>query len=142
NAAAAQGRGGQGRGGGGGGQGRGGQGRGGDQAQAAQGAPAPRPGLTSATFTGGYTLSFWVADVATGDAQEFWHNQPSERIFNPINQITWHDDRVVFQLEPEEWTRFYSVPVTPVGPAHNTGPNSRTDVFNTSATPAAVPEPT
>src|SRR6185369_11747763 len=47
------------------GQGRGG--RGGDDAQRDD----KRPGLFSAAFTGGYTLSFWVADVATGEAKEF-----------------------------------------------------------------------
>ena len=131
-----QGRGG--RGGGGGGQGRGGPGRG-DQAPAAP--AAPRPGLTSATFAGGYTLSFWVADATTGDAQEFWHNAVEEKVFNGINSITWRDDRVLFQLEPEEWTRFYSVPVQPIGPVHNTGPNSRTDVFTPGA-PSVSPAPT
>ena len=137
----AQGRGGLGRGGGG-GQGRGG-GRGGDQAPASQGnAPAPRPGLTTATFGGGYTLALWVADAATGDAQEFWHNAPDDKVFNAINAIAWSGDRVVFQLEPEEWTRFYSVPVQPTGPVHNTGPNSRTDVFLPVKTLAPVPEPT
>jgi dipeptidyl aminopeptidase/acylaminoacyl peptidase len=140
-----QGRGGGfGRGGGGGnGQGRGGQGRGGDQS-AAPGTtpPAPRPGLTSATFGGGYDLAFWVADAATGDAQEFWHNAPQDKVFNNITAITWRGDRVVFQLEPEEWTRFYSVSVTPIGPVHNTGPNSRTDVFLPVTTPAAPPAPT
>jgi dipeptidyl aminopeptidase/acylaminoacyl peptidase len=134
------GRGGAGRGGGG-GQGRGG-GRGGEQAQQ-PGAPppTPRPGLTSATFSGGYNLSFWVADAATGDAQEFWHNAKDEKVFNPINQITWRGDHVIFQLEPEEWTRFYAVPVRPAGPAHNTGPNARTDLFTPAATASAVAEP-
>jgi len=135
---AAQGRGGPGRGGG------GGQGRGGGRAdQATPGAtpPAPRPGLTSATFAGGYNLSFWVADVATGDAQEFWHNAVEEKVFNGINTIAWRGDRVLFQLEPEEWTRFYSVPVQPIGAVHNTGPNSRTDVFAPGA-PSVAPTPT
>src|SRR5262245_59223855 len=113
----------------GGGQGRGGGGRG-DAATNAENAPAPRPGLTSATFAGGYALSFWVADVATGDATEFWHNAADEKTFNGINTITWRGDHVVFQLEPEEWTRFYSVAVPAMpGALHNTGPNSRTDVF-------------
>ena len=107
---AGRGGGGGGRGGGGGGQGRGGRG----DAAAAPGAaqatpPAPRPGLTTATFAGGYNLAFWVADAATGDAQEFWHNAPDDKVFNGINAITWRGGHVVFQLEPEEWTRFYSV---------------------------------
>jgi dipeptidyl aminopeptidase/acylaminoacyl peptidase len=107
------GRGGGGRGGGG-GQGRGGRGGAPTPANAqgdAPAPPAPRPGLTSATFAGGYDLSFWVADVAIADAHEFWHNAPQERVFNGINTITWRGGHVVFQLEPEEWTRFYSVPV-------------------------------
>ena len=145
NAAAAQGRGG-GRGGGnfagrGGapGQGRGdAQGRGGEAN--APNAPSPRPGLTDSLFPGGYNLSFWVADVKTGDAQEFWHNAKDEKVFTGINAISWHGDRVVFQLEPEEWTRFYSVPVSSSGPVHNTGPNDRTDVFNVG-TVAPAPAP-
>jgi dipeptidyl aminopeptidase/acylaminoacyl peptidase len=148
NAGGPQGRGGLGRGGGGGGQGRGG-GRAstppttGDQAGGQQAnVPAPRPGLTSAKFSGGYALALWVADAATGDAREFWHNAPDEKVFNAINTIAWRGDRVVFELEPEEWTRFYSVPVTAAGPAHNTGPNSRSDVFLPVTTPAPVPEPT
>jgi dipeptidyl-peptidase 4 len=142
-AAAATGRGGTGRAGG------GGRGRGdrGDAAAAAQPAPgaapaAPRPGLTSATFSGGYTLSFWVADAATGDAQEFWHNAPQDPVFNPINAIAWRGDHVIFQLEPEEWTRFYAVPVPALtGTLHNTGPNDRTDVFGPVTAPPPAPEP-
>jgi dipeptidyl aminopeptidase/acylaminoacyl peptidase len=134
-----------GRGGGGGGRG-GGQGRGGrgdaPTATPAATPPAPRPGLTSAAFSGGYNLSFWVADAVTGDAQEFWHNAPQDRVFNGINTITWRGDHVVFQLEPEEWTRFYSVPVPVVTTLlHNTGPNSRTDVFGTVTSAAAAPTP-
>ncbi len=140
-AAPGQGRGGAGRGGGGGGAPQG-RGRGGDQANGATpNEPAPRPGLTSAKFSGGYTLGFWVADATTGDAQEFWHNAPDDKVFTTINTIAWHGDRVVFQLEPEEWTRFYSVPVSANGPVHNTGPNSRTDVFLPVTTLSSVPEP-
>jgi len=123
---------------GGGGQGRGG--RGGDQPANAT-PPAPRPGLTTATFSGGYNLSFWVADAATGDAQEFWHNAPQDRLFTGINQITWRGEHVVFQMEPEEWTRYYAVPVRATGTVHNTGPTDRTALFATPATPAPVAEP-
>jgi dipeptidyl-peptidase 4 len=131
-----------GRGGGGGGRG----GRGG-AAQAQPGTPAatppvPRPGLTTAAFSGGYNLSFWVADVASGDAEEFWHNAPQDTVFNAINQITWRGDHVVFQVEPEEWTRYYAVAVPAVaGAVHNTGPTTRTDVFGPVSSPSAVPAP-
>jgi dipeptidyl aminopeptidase/acylaminoacyl peptidase len=71
------------------------------------------PGLTTAAFAGGYTLSFWVADAATGEAKEFWHNQKDDKDFNSIAAIEWADaDHVIFQAEPEEWVRWYSVSVT------------------------------
>jgi dipeptidyl aminopeptidase/acylaminoacyl peptidase len=71
-----------------------------------------RPGLFASTFQGGYTLSFWVADAATGDAHEFWHNAPGDRDFAGVNAIEWAGaDHVIFQAEPEEWIRYYSVPV-------------------------------
>jgi dipeptidyl aminopeptidase/acylaminoacyl peptidase len=78
--------------------GRGGRGRGGNGAAAAnagaaqagarggQGAPAATPapavnnspGMMTATFRGGYTLSLYKADAATGEAQEVWHNQKGD----------------------------------------------------------------
>jgi len=69
------------------------------------------PGLYRSAFPGGHTLSFRVADVATGEAREFWHNQPDDRTFPSINAIEWAGDHVIFQAEPEEWTRYYSVRV-------------------------------
>ncbi|MFO7694579.1 MAG: hypothetical protein R6V57_15950, partial [Vicinamibacterales bacterium] len=77
----------------------------------AQAALAGVPGLYRAAFAGGYTLAFWVADVATGEAREFWHNQPGDRAFPNINAIEWAGNHVVFQAEPEEWIRYYSVGV-------------------------------
>ena len=86
----------------------GGRGRGGDEG----GETGDRPGLMSAAFAGGYSLSFWVADVASGDAKEFWHNEPNDRQFNAVSSIEWAGtDHVVFQAEPEEWIRVYSVAV-------------------------------
>ena len=95
----------------------GGQGRGGNR-------PPPEssvPGLTRATFRGGYTLSFWVADIPgslqredghlDAPATEVWHSQPADESFARVNNIEWARDRLVFQAEPEEWIRYYSVPV-------------------------------
>ena len=95
-----------------GGFGRGGVGRGrGAQEQSPR--DTERPGLYSAAFAGGYTLSFWVADAATGDAKEFWHNQKDDREFTAISGIGWTDaDHVIFQAEPQEWARWYSVSVS------------------------------
>jgi dipeptidyl-peptidase 4 len=91
--------------------GRGGGGRGGrGQAQEPTRSDDTRPGLFSSAFRGGYTLSFWVADVAGGHAHEFWHNSADDKNFGSVNAIEWADaDHVVFQAEPEEWIRYYSV---------------------------------
>jgi dipeptidyl aminopeptidase/acylaminoacyl peptidase len=107
-AAAQQGaaRGGRGNGGGGGG-GRGGRGAANDTT------PQPIDGLHRGAFPGGSTLAFMIADVATGKAQEFWHNQPNDRTFNNIQSIAWAGQHVVFgaQVPNDEWDRFYSLAV-------------------------------
>ena len=75
----------------------------------------------TAAFTGGYTLSFWVADVATGEGKEFWHNTKDDKDFNAINAIQWAGaDRVIFEAEPQEWVRWYSVSVANSQPAPTT----------------------
>ena len=105
-----------GRGGGGGGGARGGRGGGGGRAANAD--PLLRsPGLYSATFTGGYTLSFMVAEVATLDAKEFWHNQPSDSVFNNVN-IRWAGDNVIFpaQVPNDEFDRWFSVSISNPAP--------------------------
>ena len=88
-----------------GGNGRGGNGRGGAQAQgapAAQGAQAAQPvvnnspGMMRATFKGGYTLAFYKADVATGEATETWHNQPNDPLVSNVNQTHLSGDLVIF----------------------------------------------
>jgi dipeptidyl-peptidase 4 len=77
-----------------------------------------RPGLFSAAFTGGYTVSFRVADVASGEGKEFWHNQKDDKDFTGVNAIRWADaDHVIFEAEPQEWTRWYSVSVSNSQPA-------------------------
>ena len=91
-----------GRGGRGGGGGRGGRG---GVAQAGE----PADGLHRAAFRGGYTLSLMVADVATGKAEEVWHNQMNDRTFPNIQAIVFAGDNLIFQQEPEEWIRWYSV---------------------------------
>jgi dipeptidyl aminopeptidase/acylaminoacyl peptidase len=88
----------------------GGRGRG-AQPESARG--DDRPGLMTAAFTGGYTLSFWTADAATGEGREFWHDQKDESDFNAINAIQWAGaDRVIFEAEPQEWARWYSVSIS------------------------------
>jgi dipeptidyl aminopeptidase/acylaminoacyl peptidase len=81
-------------------------------AEGDQNQPPAIKGLTEATFEGGYTLSFRVADAATGQAREFWHNAPGDRSFATVNNFQWAGDRIIFSAEPEEWIRYYSVPVS------------------------------
>ena len=66
-------------------------------------------GLTRAAFRGGYTISLMVADVASGHAEEVWHNQPGDKAVTNINSIIFAGDHLIFPQEPEEWIRWYSV---------------------------------
>jgi dipeptidyl aminopeptidase/acylaminoacyl peptidase len=80
-----------------------GAGRGNQDAAAAEATPAApatnnSPGLMRATFKGGYTLAFYKADVATGEAQETWHNQPNDTIAANIGNAHLAGDLVIFQF--------------------------------------------
>jgi dipeptidyl aminopeptidase/acylaminoacyl peptidase len=89
--------------------GRGG-GRRGNQAAPAPAAPTPAiaslatppavvnnsPGLMRATFRGGYTLAFYKADVATGDAVETWHNQPNDTLVTNLAGARLAGDFAIF----------------------------------------------
>ncbi|MGD8816925.1 MAG: prolyl oligopeptidase family serine peptidase [Acidobacteriota bacterium] len=92
---------------GGGGGGRGGGFRGGNRG----GGEAP-DGLHRAAFEGGHILSFWVADVASGQGHEFWRGQPNDNSYSP-RSFEWADDHIVFGAEPGNWRHSYSVPVPP-----------------------------
>jgi dipeptidyl aminopeptidase/acylaminoacyl peptidase len=98
------------------------------------------PGLMTATFKGGYTLSFYKADVTTGDSQEIWHNQPKDPLASSIPSPHLSGDYVIYQLAvagaggrgggrggrgggrgaapaptpatTDEWERYYSIKVT------------------------------
>jgi dipeptidyl aminopeptidase/acylaminoacyl peptidase len=104
-----------------GGAGRGGRGgaqRGRGRGQASPDQPSDRPGLFESAFTGGYALAMYVADVASGEGKEFWHNQKGDRDFSAISAIRWTDaDHVIFEAEPQEWTRWYSISVSHAEPA-------------------------
>jgi dipeptidyl-peptidase 4 len=51
-----------------------------------------------AVFRGGYTLAFYKADVATGDAQEVWHNQPNDPLAGNIGNGRLAGDFVIYQF--------------------------------------------
>jgi dipeptidyl-peptidase-4 len=91
----------------------------------AGGRVAQMPGLNTATFRGGYTLSLWTATVADGLGREVWHNEPGDRRFTTINNMRAAGDVVIFPLQvggggrgqgaapvaatPDEWDRYYSI---------------------------------
>jgi len=54
------------------------------------------PGLMRATFHGGYTIAFYKGDVATGDAQETWHNRPNDPIVSSMVNPQLAGDLVIF----------------------------------------------
>jgi dipeptidyl aminopeptidase/acylaminoacyl peptidase len=107
-------------------------GRGGQGAPQTGNAPAriaPVPGLARGAFKGGYTLSVWKADVATGEGQEVWHNEPNDRKFTTINNPRLAGHYLVFPMlaggggrgrgnpqveaappqQQDEWDRYYSI---------------------------------
>ncbi len=85
--------------------------RGGDRGAPAGAPLANVPGLYSSTLPGGSRVSFWVSDVATGEAHEFWRAGHDDMTFSAVNAIQWAGDVVLFTAEPEEWLRFYAVKV-------------------------------
>jgi dipeptidyl aminopeptidase/acylaminoacyl peptidase len=124
-----------------------GRGRGASQAAAVPQTPPPTaerpqgtrvasiPGLQRATFRGGYTISIMKADVATGEAQEVWHNQASDPIVTNIANPKLAGDYLVFTVNTggggrgrgaapavpqppppsgrvDEWDRYYSLKLT------------------------------
>ena len=74
------------------------------------GIPSPR-GWSGLRSSGGYNLSLWVAELATGEGWEIWHNQPEDRSFTSISDLTWAHEHLVFRAEPENWRHYFLVPV-------------------------------
>ena len=59
-------------------------------------AVAQDPGPERATFRGGYTVSVMKADVATGEAEEVWHNQPNDTLVTPSRTCGSPATHVIF----------------------------------------------
>ena len=121
------------------------QGRGGRGNQGAQAAPDPAaqagaqaaakiPGLMRATFRGGHSLIAMKATVATGEAEELWHNEPNDRLVGNINNPRLAGNHIVFPYNiggggrgggrgqqpgeqpagpADEWDRYYSLELKP-----------------------------
>jgi dipeptidyl-peptidase 4 len=76
------------------------------------------PGLCRATFRGGYTLSVMIADVASGNARELWHNAPNDSTFANIFTLVWASGHIIFPVSPanDEWDRYYSIDLSASNP--------------------------
>jgi dipeptidyl aminopeptidase/acylaminoacyl peptidase len=66
-------------------------------------------GFLTAKFAGGYNTSFMVADAATGEAREIWHNTPTDNVFARVARVEWQADRLVFEATVNSWPKWYSV---------------------------------
>ncbi len=76
----------------------------------------PRVGLFDAAFEDGSTLKVMIGDPATGVVREHWRNTAHDSVFAGITAITWAGDALLFQLEPDEWIRMYSLSTTAANP--------------------------
>jgi dipeptidyl-peptidase-4 len=72
---------------------------------------ATAPGFQEARFEDGRTLTFWVADVASGKAEKIWQEPLDDSSFRAIRDITWAGDSLVFRLERNNWQHYYAVAV-------------------------------
>ena len=81
------------------------------------------PGLCSAVFPGGYTLSVMTVNVNDLDnAKEIWHNKPNDRVITNLNNFTWTGTHLVFAYAPagDEFDRWYSIDLSnPTSDAKN-----------------------
>jgi dipeptidyl aminopeptidase/acylaminoacyl peptidase len=61
-------------------------------------------------FAGGHNLEIWVAEARSGTGKAVWHNRPDDGQRRPEpSSLEWSGDRVVFEAEPGNWERWYSL---------------------------------
>ncbi|MEO5568383.1 MAG: prolyl oligopeptidase family serine peptidase [Gemmatimonadaceae bacterium] len=109
------------------GGGRGGRGGGGGANTPDPVATTPRgiapPGMCSAVFPGGYTLSVMTVDMTNIDEpKEVWHNKPNDQVITNLNNIQWTGTHLVFPYNPanDEFERWYAIDLSrPTSEAYN-----------------------
>jgi dipeptidyl-peptidase-4 len=95
----------------------------------------PPPGLCSATFAGGYTLSVMVTDMSNiNEAREVWHNKPQDRVIANLSNFRWVNGHLVFPYTPQgdEFERYYAINLA--------NPNS--DAFSLTTTNGLIEDAT
>ena len=72
------------------------------------------PGFYRSEFPGGHTLKLMLADAATGDAREIWHNAPRDSVFTSANNMVWAGDNLIFpaNVPKDEWDRWFTLPIS------------------------------
>jgi len=134
------------RGGRGGGRGNQAAGRGAPEAPAVPAVTNNSPGLMRATFKGGYTLAVYKADVATGEAEETWHNQPNDPLVTNLFGARLAGNRMVFQFAAfggrggrgGRGRGAAETPAAPTGPVDEWDRYYALDVTNASARPVLL----
>ena len=71
------------------------------------------PGFYRSAFPGGHTLKLMVADAASGDAHEIWHNAPRDSVFTSANNMVWAGKNLIFPVNvpKDEWDRWFTLPL-------------------------------
>jgi dipeptidyl aminopeptidase/acylaminoacyl peptidase len=69
------------------------------------------PGLCSAVFPGGHTLSVLVGNVASLAAHEIWHPNAGDSTFAAVQAVIWASDRILMPVRAsnDEWERYWSL---------------------------------
>ncbi len=71
------------------------------------------PGFYRSEFPGGHTLKLMVADAASGEAHEIWHNAPRDSVFTSANNMVWAGNNLIFPVNVpnDEWDRWFTLPL-------------------------------
>jgi len=99
-------------------------------------APAAGPGFQFSKFADGRTLTFWTADAATGAGELAWREPLDDPGYRPVRSILWAGDRLIFELERNNWTHYFAVPAsggTDATPADLTPGEGETEFIGLSA---------
>ncbi len=75
-------------------------------------APATGPGFQSSKFADGRVLTFWTADAATGEGEMVWREPLDDPAYRALRSILWAGDRLIFELERNNWRHDFAVPVS------------------------------
>ena len=73
-------------------------------------APAIGAGFQASKFEDGRVLTIWTADAATGQGELAWREPLDDQGYRPLRSILWAGDRLIFELERNNWSHYFAVP--------------------------------